>query len=66
MCASCGCDNVNNVGIPGNKSGLGSGTSGKIAKQEVIMRGEGKEMGEGPRHEKTESKVERIKEYGKA
>jgi hypothetical protein len=35
MCAGCGCDNVNDVRIPGNKSGLGSGTSGKIAKQEV-------------------------------
>ena len=50
MCASCGCDNVNNVGIPGNKSGLGSGTSGKIAKQDVIMRGESK------KHERSEMK----------
>lgn len=38
MCAGCGCDNVNNVVIPGNKSGLGSGTSGKIAAQKPEHR----------------------------
>lgn len=35
MCASCGCKDVNDAGVPGNKSGLGSGTSGKIVKQDI-------------------------------
>lgn len=38
MCASCGCKDVNDAGIPGNKSGLGSGTSGKIVKQDVMHK----------------------------
>ena len=49
MCAGCGCDNVNDVRIPGNKSGLGSGTSGKIAKQDV-------EHQESKAHERSEMK----------
>jgi len=49
MCAGCGCDNVNDVRFPGNKSGLGSGTSGKIAKQDP-------EHQDSNKHERSEMK----------
>jgi|Laugrefa1bdmlbdn_1035148.scaffolds.fasta_scaffold37650_2 hypothetical protein len=38
MCAGCGCKDVNDVRIPGNKSGLGSGTSGKVSAQKPEHR----------------------------
>lgn len=57
MCAGCGCGDVNDVIIPGNKSGLGSGTSGKIVKQDPVHRGSYKpEPGESKRHEMSEAK----------
>lgn len=38
MCASCGCKDVNDAGVPGNKSGLVSGSSGKIVKQSIMHK----------------------------
>lgn len=38
MCASCDCKDVNDVMIPGNKSGLGSGASGNIVAQKPEHR----------------------------
>lgn len=38
MCAGCGCKDVNDVRIPGNKSGLGSGTSSKVSAQKPEHR----------------------------
>jgi len=63
VCASCGCPNVNDVIIPSNKSGLGSGTSGKIVAQSPQRREE-TVKNESAAHEKSEGAAEQIREYG--
>lgn len=57
MCATCNCGDVNNVMIPGNKSGIGG--SQEIAKQSSVKRDS-----DTPAHERSESKDEQMREYG--
>jgi hypothetical protein len=49
--------------IPSNKSGLGSGTSGKIVAQSPQRREE-TVKNESAAHEKSEGSAEQIREYG--